>query len=205
MSIHNRIDLKKVGAALGFLVLCIGLTGESCTPDRTVEVVIAADLIADFHAQGSDNTYSGETTIDVSDQIDIQEIMDDNGLEEITEISVQSVFLKTTVKDGAPNRTVSGTVDVRRGGGADAALVAYSSAEVNSVEYEDWVAIPLETPGVTILNDAFADIIGGAPVSLTFTASGTSTPIDTATDFWWQAKLRVNVVGTKKVTVFEPL
>ncbi len=197
-------NVKRIAAALGFVLLFFGLTGQSCTPDRVVDVVITVDLTALIHAQGSQNTFSGSTTVSVEDQIDIQKILDDNGLESIDTVTVQSVFLKTTVKDPTTSRTVSGSIDVQRTG-SPASLVAFQSAVVDDPVWEDWNPVALQSAGVTILNDALADVVAGVPASLTFSVGGTSTPTSIATDFWWGAKLRLNVVGTKKITVFEPI
>lgn len=205
MKYREIMNWKKLIAGLGLSLLVLGVTGESCTPDRLVDVAISVDLIAEFHATGSDNTFTGSKTVSIGDEIDINQIIEDNGLEEIDTLTVQSAFVRTTVKDPATNRTVSGSVTVRQGGGADAAIINYTAAEVNSVEYEDWVALPLETGGVTVLNEALQDLIDSGSASATFTTSGTSTPIDTPTNFTWEVKLRLNVVGTKKITVFEPI
>lgn len=201
----TRMNVRKLALGFGCALLFFGLTGESCTPERDVEIVVSVDLVAQLHAEGSDNTYSGTTTVDISDQIDVEEIMDDNGIDSLISLTVQSAFVRTVRKDPAAARTVSGAIDVRRGTGPDYPVVNYTSAAVNSVEYEDWVAIPLEAAGVSLLNDALEDIVAGLGATVAFTTSGTSTPVDVPTDFIWEAKVRLNVVGMKTITIFEPI
>jgi hypothetical protein len=205
MKYREIMNWKKLIAGLGLCLLVLGITGESCTPDRFVDVAVTVDLIAEVHAIGSDNTFSGSKTVSIGDEVDINQIIEDNGLEEIDTLTVQSAFVRTIVKDPAADRQVSGSVTIRQGGGPDASLISYTAADVNSVEYEDWVAVPLQTAGVTVLNSALQNLIDSGTASATFTTSGTSTPIDTPTNFTWEVKLRLNVVGTKKITIFEPI
>jgi hypothetical protein len=197
-------NLKRAAAALGFVLLFLGLTGESCTPDRIVDVVVTVDITASFHAQGTLNNFSGMTTVSVEDQIDIDQILEDNDLESIDTLTVQSAFLMTTVKDPTASRTVSGSIDVQELG-APATLVEFQSAAVNDPIWEDWNPVALQSGGVAVLNGALARVVAGLPATLTFTVGGTSAPTDVDTDFWWDAKLRLNVVGTRKITVFEPI
>jgi hypothetical protein len=201
----KSMNWKRLVTGAWLCLLVLGLTGEDCTPDRYVEVVISVDMVAEFHAQGTDNTYSGSYTLDIGDEIDVEQIIEDNGLESIDSLTVQSAFVRTTQKDPAADRTVSGSVDIRQGSGPDSPVITYSSAAVNSAEYEDWVAVPLQAAGVGVINEALEDLLAGSGAVVTFTTSGTSTPVDTPTDFIWEVKLHINVVGTKKITIFEPL
>jgi hypothetical protein len=185
---------------IGLAILFVGLSGSTCTEDRDVQVVITADITAQLPATGSDNEFSGSGTAFLNNEIDLQEILDDNGLESIDEVTVQSAFYRVITPDPTASRTITGLITVQ-----DQGLVSLTSVLVNDPAHLDWTAVPLLPGGVAVINSALAQLVAGGSPSLTFSAAGTSTPTDVPTSFVWEVKVRVNVVGTAQVTVVDPL
>jgi hypothetical protein len=188
---------------IGLAVLLVGLSGSTCTEDRDVQVVVTADLTAQFNATGQTNTFAGSNTVNVNGQIDTQQILDDNNLDSIDTLTVQSVFYRVITPDANPTRTITGTISVHRDANPDQGLVSLTSVLVSDPALVNWTAVPLLPGGVTEMNAALAQVLATTPTTLTVTTAGTSTPADVPTSFVWEVKIRVNVVGTAKVTVVE--
>jgi hypothetical protein len=205
MRTWNRIWGMPALRWIGLAVLLVGLSGSTCTEDRAVQVVVTADLTAQFNATGALNDFTGSNTVNVNGQLDIQQILDDNDLESIDQLTVQSAFYRVITPDANPTRTITGTISVHRGANPDQALVSLTSVLVGDPAYVNWTAVPLLPGGVSEVNAALAQVLANTPTTLTVTTSGTSTPTDVATSFVWEVKIRVNVVGTAKVTVIEPI
>jgi hypothetical protein len=189
--------------ALGILVL--GLTGATCTEERGVDIVVTTELIAQFQADGSINVIHDEQTVDVTDEIDLQSILDDNGYDEVKSGKIESAFYRVIEKDPVDGRTISGDVTVRKDPGTDQTLISYTNVAVNDPALEDWTPVPLEAAGVAVMNQAINSVIADLPTSLTFTADGTSNPQGSPTNFVWEVKLRVNFIVTKTVEVIDPI
>ena len=70
-----------------------------------------------------------------------------------------------------------------------------------------WLTAPLTAAGVTQLNNMFAAIVtelkGGAPANETlhYVLSGTSAPTTSATDFWYQIRVTLQISGKIKTKV----
>jgi hypothetical protein len=191
----------------GLALLFLSLTGSTCdTEERDLEIVITVDLTAPFHASGEQNIYSAEATVDVSDSLDLEGIMDDNDIEEIKQITVEGVFYRVLEPDPTPDRVVSASVfTVREPAGPEEDLFEINSAEVNDPELADWQVAPLTAGGVAVLNSALEKVRQFQPATLTFSVTGTSTPVSVPTDFWWEARVRLQVVGVRTIEVIDPI
>jgi len=189
------------------VLLFLGLTGTTCVEERELDVVVAADLTAEFAAVGSDNNYDSEDSFDINEQINLQEIMDENGIEKIESVSVQSAFFRVTQNDPTVGRTISGSVTVRREGNSESALINYSSIQVNNPAYGDWTPIPLQLAGVNVINGVLEDLlhppVPPSVMTVVFHSFGTSEPENVATNFRYEVMVRLNVVGLVKVDVIE--
>ncbi len=205
MRTGNRIWGSPALRWIGLAVLLVGLSGSTCTEDRNVQVVVTADLTAQFTATGALNDFTGSNTVNVNGQLDIQQILDDNNLDSIDELTVQSVFYRVITPDANPTRTITGTISVQRGANPDQGLVSLTSVLISDPAIVNWTAVPLLPGGVTEVNAALAQVVANTPTTLTVITSGTSTPTEVPTSFVWEVKIRVNVVGTAKVTVIEPI
>jgi hypothetical protein len=198
---------KRLLRFLGLITLAAAVMGSKCTPDRDIEPVITVDIVARFVADGSENQYTADTTIVLSDEVDLPSLMEENGIDEIRDITVESVFYRITLGDaGAQDRTVSDNVlTVAEGQGAPAGLFTINSVAVNDPQFADWTPIPMNAAGVALLNSALDKLRLGQHTELSFAVSGTSSPTNIRTHFKWEAKVRIKLVGVRKIKVFEPL
>jgi hypothetical protein len=187
-------------AAMGALLLAAG--GSSCTKDEDVDVVVTADITGPILAQGSENTYEGVSAFALSDSIDLERIIDDNDLDTIKSLKLESVFYRVLTPDAEPTRTVSDNLfTVRGSSGPEQNLFLISSVLVDDPAFVNWTSAPLEQAGVGIINTALDELRTGGHPELTFHVSGTSTPAGVPTNFWWEVMVRVQVVGTRSITV----
>lgn len=215
MKRSNRINGKRILSWAGFLVLCLGLTGETCTEERNIDVVVGAEVIAGFEARGILNNFDDQVTVNVATDADIRQILDDNGFEGKVIANIEAAFVKVIKRDqNAANRTVTGSVTVApAGGGTPAPLITNASEAVNDESLADWKPVPLQAAGVDLINQALlnylTDIFNGVPnprePNLTFAITGVCTPQNIQTDFDWQVKVRLTLVGKKEVTVVDPI
>ena len=193
-----------------FLVLCVGLSGQTCLDERCVELVVGATVTAPFQARGSENVHQDTEVVDLIENADIKQVLADNGFEDMVVAYIESVFYRVTKQDaGAANRTVSGYVTVD---GMN--LIEYQAVAVNNPALADWTPSPLEQPGVDYINskllDYFYDIfVNGIPDPphpvVTFECAGTSTPQDIPTNFDWEVRVKLVLVGENCLEVVDPL
>lgn len=208
---RNLFDSFKRMRALrwvGLLVLCLGLTGETCIEEKGIDLVVGANVTALFEARGSENVYSDDTVVNLTEDADIQQILEDNGFDDKVLGRIESAFYRVVKQDaGAEDRTISGQITVDGN-----TLIEYQSVWVNDPALADWTPVPLTQAGVDYINDRleeyFQDIFLGNPPTepvVTFSTSGTSTPMDVDTNFDWEIRLKLTLVGKKYVDVPEIL
>jgi len=205
----NRAGTFRALRWAGFLVLCFGLTGETCLKDRVVELVVGAEIIAEFQARGSENHHSSDDVVNLIENADIQDALTKNGFEGLVVGYIQSVFYRVVREDPATDRTVSGFVTVD---GLN--LIEYTSVAVNDPSLAMWTPAPLEQSGVDYMNGLLADyfealLIDGNPSppepTVTFHSEGVSSPTDVPTNFDWEIRVVLTLVGVTEVTVIEPI
>jgi len=206
----NRTKAKKVLRWAGFFVLCVGLTGETCLEERGVEVVVGASVTAPFEARGEQNVHHDTYVANLIENADVQQILEDNGFEDMVAAYIESAFYRVTKQDaGAADRMVSGyiTVDGKN-------LIQYASIAVNDPTLADWTPVPLVEEGVDYINGLLADyfiemFVNGNPnppePMVTFECGGTSEPQGTPTDFDWEIRVKLVLVGKTEVEVLDPL
>ena len=180
-----------------------------------IEIVVGAEVGAEFQARGSINTFNDEAVLNVATDADLRQILDDNGFEGLVVAQIEAAFVRVTKQDdNAADRTVTGTVTVRRTGTVvESALITNVTEPINDASLADWQPVPLETAGVSLINQAMAeyllDLYNNVAVprepNLTFTISGTSSPQGVTTNFDWEVKVKMNLVGSKSITVIEPI
>jgi len=178
--------------------------------DKIVELATSGAVTADFHAQGVINTYTEIKTIDIRDSVDIAQVLNNAGVDvaDVTKITVGGVAYRVTVADPTAGRQIqNGSITVQRQGGLAADLVTNFTANADAVT--GWITPTLDPAGVTELNNLLADILtelkGGAAANevITYTVSGNSVPADVSSDFQYQLRLTISVVGTVKVKTLE--
>lgn len=176
--------------------------------DRVVELATSGSVTADFHAQGSSNAYLEVKTIDIRDSIDVAQALSDAGIDvsDVKSINLGGVAYRITVPDPDPSKQVSsGTVTVQRAGGTAADLITGLTAHAGAAT--GWLTPTLDPAGVSELNSLLADILaelkGGAPANETITYQVSGTASAGPTDFHYQLRLTLNIVGTVKVKIIE--
>jgi hypothetical protein len=130
MKNSNRFTAVRLFQVMGLVLLFLGLAGTTCIEERVVEMVVGSDLIAEFEATSDTNVFDREETIRIADQINLQQILEDNGIDSIRVVSVQSAFFRVTRKDPASDRTIAGEIRVRRDTEPDSSLISFSSMRV---------------------------------------------------------------------------
>lgn len=212
----DKTKWTRAAAWAGLSLLSLSVTGSTCLVDKTIEVTAGAEITAEFEARGIVNTFDETRTVDVSTDADLRQVLDDNGFEDEVVAYIEGAFVRVIRKDAsATDRTVTGSVTVQKGtgGGTELDLIQNRTVAVNDSALATWTPVPLETAGVTLLNQALADylldVYVGAPAPrvpvLTFHSSGTSDPQGVRSDFDWEVKVVMTLVGKKDVTVVDPL
>jgi hypothetical protein len=199
-------------AALLLASLTLG-AGCPLIPDiqeKTVELAVGASTTVKFKSEGEINSHYDRRTVDFADSLDLAEILDDAGVDvdSVKSVKLANVFYRVTKQDPTAGRTIEdGNVWIRREGAADSVLLVSSFTEtVNSVI--DYKVAPLSVEGVSLVNTMLADILLGvqnhvpAPnTGITYTVMGDSEPAGVPTDFEWELKIDLTIVGTVTVEV----
>jgi len=198
-------------AALLPLVLSLG-AGCPLIPDleeKVVELAVGGSTIVAFESEGALNFHYDTKTIDIADSLDIEGILDDAGVDvdSVQSVKLANVSYRVTRQDPEPTRRIeNGNVWIRRGSSPDSTLlVSNFSEDVNSVT--NFKPAPLNAAGVAVVNDILADILADVQAgitpseSITYIVTGISTPGAVPTDFAWELKVDVTIVGTVKVEV----
>ncbi len=195
--------LPALALLLGAAALVTGCITIPTMADRVVELVTTGSTTEDFHASGVINTYADSKTINASD-LDIARVLDDAGIDlsDATAITFSNLAWRVTAADASPARTLTGKVAVSCEGRPFADLVNPFSANAGAVT--DWHVASLQAAGVAQVNTTLATVLqqvkNGQPVdaTLTYAVSGTSAPVDVASDFHYELRLTVNIQGKVK-------
>jgi hypothetical protein len=189
-------------------LLALPLLGDSCTEDKVIFIAVGLDTSAGFIASGVTNEIDDTKTIDVREDLDLQNNLDDNDIdpEEVNVIKVSRVYYRVTVPE-AGRAITDGDVTISRDGvTGPLPLVLGFSGDASQVT--DWIEITqlLQAPAVNALNDFMQQMLnelkGGAPVTTTqwtYNVTGTSTPVETATNFQWELKVSFAVQAEQDV------
>lgn len=192
----NLRAMLKIGAAGLAMIPVIGAT---CTDEKVIDIIIGADIRAEFLAEGELNTHQDSDMVNIKEEFDIEGALDDAGVDandlDPDALKVSRIYYRVTVPE-AGRSIANGTLTVQRGGGTAEILVTGFSASVATAT--DWIEITnlLGASGVSLLNDVAADCIvelqGGAPLAdpvITYEVTGDSLPGDVETNFQWAVKV----------------
>lgn len=216
MKTNIRKPWMRAGAWIGLGLLCLSVTGETCTEDRDIEVTVGAEIMARYEARGIINTFDGTHTVNVVSDADLARILEDNGFEDQVVAYIEGAMVRVVQRDnGAPGRTVEGTVTVQlgAGGGPESNLIVQQTATINDPALANWVPVPLEPAGLNLINQALTSylvqVANGNPNPvepvLTFHSYGNSSPQGVSSSFDWEVKVIMTLVGTKTVTIIDPI
>jgi hypothetical protein len=209
MRMRNRSTL----AALGLTMLL----GQGCLllPEiekRVVELAVGGSTTQEFVAAGELNVHDRRDTVDVSTAIDLPALLDNAGIDlsDVEDIKFAGAAYRVTQPDPTANREIqNGTVTIQRGlAGTETPLIDNFDVLVNDPANATFQAATLNTAGVALINQLLTDLLtalkAGLPPSNTIIVThvnGTSVPGSVPTDFKYEIRLDVSIVGTVHVDV----
>lgn len=208
--------MQSNGWKLGVLTVALfSMLGDTCVKDKIVEIVIGADVQAEFIASGELNTHNDNDTIDVKEDLDLANILEDNDIDanDIDEApKVAGLFYRITQAENGRMIT-NGNLTVQRGSGTPVVLADGWSANAFPVTPEgDWIDVTyaLQNGGVQLLNtfleECLVELKGGAPATntvFTYDVSGDSVPADVATNFQYRVKITFQAKLPFEATVID--
>jgi hypothetical protein len=177
--------------------------------ERTVELAVGGSTTVESHATGTTNVYDDTRTVDVKADVNLKDILDQNGVDASDVKSVKLSGVSYRVTTPQTGRTINGgTVTIGRGTSAVVPTHALvTSFNASAASKTDWITVPLSADGVTQLNTLLADLlkdVQGTPATntvITYRIQGTSNPGNVDTDFVWEFKLELSIIGSVKVKV----
>lgn len=178
--------------------------------DRVVELAVLGSTTVEFTSVGELNTIDETRTINVRDDFDLAALLAGAGIDvsKVKDIKLAGVSYRTTQPElGVARRIENGNVTIQRGGGPVTPLVTSFSEWVNDVL--TYKTAPLDPAGVAIVNDLMSDLLaelqGGPPAvaDITYHLTGNSLPALEETDFKWEVKIDVSIVGEIEVDVVD--
>jgi hypothetical protein len=207
------MSIRRIGIPLA-LVLAAQVAGSGCllfpeVEDRVVDLALGASTTATLTASGEINTLDDRDTVDVVNDVDLAGVLADAGIDvsDLKSIAVSGVSYRISRADPTTGRAIqNGTVTIQRAGGPETTLISNFASAADAVTPFQTAA--LDAAGVLVLNDILADILAelqGGPAAnglVYLHVAGQSTPSD-PTDFEYQIKLDVSMVGSVKVQVVD--
>jgi hypothetical protein len=175
-----------------------------------IEVVLTGETCAEFMENHDSEEFATADTIDYAFRIN--DILEDNGLDrsDIAEARVMSATYQVTDFDPEHDDwLISGSVTVERlGGGAPDTIIKYTNQSVLDAQPAP-IAASLDDAGVTIINQALHDYLGGGyPVLVFEVRNGNVDPDPSVLDpivFDWQACIKIHVLYQEEVEVPDPM
>jgi hypothetical protein len=193
---------KKILQAGLLPLLALPLMGESCTSEKLVALSVGFDTTAEFIAEGSLNVHDDTDTFDVKEDLDVESVLDDAGVdaEDILSIKVSRIYYRVTVADDEPTRMIeNGNVTIQRGSATPIDVISNFSGAAGAVT--DWIEVTSDVneDAVTMLNvfmeEYLGELQGGPPVTdsqFTYHVTGTSNPQGVPSFFQWELKITFN-------------
>lgn len=208
----NKTMLSLAGASCGVLLLM----GAGCPlipeiEDKVVELAVGSSMTIGFQARGEINDKSQVVGFQIDDEIDIQEVLDDAGVDvsDVKAISFAGAAYRVTKPDPNPSRMITNTtVTVSRTGGPQDVPFVVDFEDEAGVAYDFRTLDLAGTAAVTLINDMLADLLreaqgipplGSLGGSVTWT--GTSEPVSQDTNFDWEIRLDVTILGEVEVEI----
>jgi hypothetical protein len=203
------------------LVLALAVMNGGCVlipelKDRIVELAVGGTTVVEFTTDGDLNTLDDDGTVNILADFDLQEILDDAGIDvtDVTSIKFTGVEYRVTVPDPQADRQiVNGVVTLMREGRGPFPLVSgFSAGAGTGNAVTNWTAAPIDPDGnaVNEINDMMNVILlalqggtyppPGSKTTITYHVGGDSTPA-VETNFTYQIKLKITITGKVEVTV----
>jgi hypothetical protein len=189
------------------------LSGSGCPliPDieeKVVELAVGASVIVPFEARGIINDKGEVSCFAVDDEIDLRQILDDAdvNVSDVKAISLSGVSYRVSKADANASRMiVNSSVDISYGDDGPDPLVTGFSGSAGAVT--DFMTVSLDAAGVTLVNSMLEDLLVAVQnntdsnVDGCATWTGQSTPIDENTNFDWEIRLDITIVGEITIDV----
>jgi hypothetical protein len=197
-----------LGVALLVPMFTSGCLTTPTIADRVVDLVTTQSVTEGFTADGTNNITVDTKTIDINNEINISDALSNAGIDvsDVSSISVSNVAYRITRGDtNAADRTIDGNVQVACQGHASVGLIDHFTGAAGAPT--DWTYPVLNSAGVGQINALLADLLtqvkGGATANstLTYTINGVSSPTSVATDFDYELRLTINIVGKVKTKI----
>ena len=208
-----RMRYRSTLAALALVML----TAQGCLliPEiekRVVELAVGGSATQEFVASGELNVHDQRDTVDLATVIDLPQLLDDAGIDisDVEDIKLAGVFYRVTQQDPTPNREIQGgIVTIQRGlGGTGTLLVDNFNVAVNDPANASFQPGNLASPGVDVVNQLLTDMLtavkAGLPLpnSILIThVNGASSPANVATNFKYELRMDLSIIGTVHVDV----
>jgi hypothetical protein len=175
--------------------------------DRTVELAVAGATVATLRVQSTATSVDTTAGIQVSDQLGLQDILNKAGIDKGRVTNIRLSGVAYVVRKVPPDQPITGgaitggTITIKRGTGSPVNLVTDFSADLGAES--GFRTIPLQQPGVDLVNDLLADILAALPaapadptVQVHLTGSTSSPP-----KFDLMLKITVSISGKVDVSV----
>ncbi len=188
--------------------------------DRVVELAVGHSIVVPFTASGSTNFENDVKTVDLDGEFDLKSVLDDAGIDasNVKDVKLASVAYRITRPE--TGRSISNgqvefktftsdpgtpTLGAPPTAGYDQLVSNFSGSAAATT---DWIAVPLASGGVdalnTLLGEFLSDVKNGGsshPRYLVYHVYGASSPAPTPTNFDWEFRLQLSIVGTFKTKV----
>ena len=206
--------LKTLALALPFAIAGSGCILIPEIEERIDELAVGHTIVVPFTSSGETNVHDEINTINVALDVSLDQILADNGISAADVKDVKLAGVAYRVTKGEAGRTITGgTVEFRRHAtGVDPGTPAYTplvtSFSANAGAPTGWITVPLNAAGVTGVNAFLTALLteakgGGAATNtwITYHVNGVSNPVADPTDFKWEFRLSLTIVGTFKTDV----
>jgi hypothetical protein len=206
------VRIHRIGLVTA-LLLATQLVGSGCIlipkpEDRVVSLVTGGSLIVPLHASGQQNLSADSKTINLRDSLDLKSVLANAGIDadSVKSITIQSVQWRILTPDPTASRTIYGSILVGTGASA-ASTPLISNFSGNAGAVTDWQTATLNSNGMALLDTwlaaILADLKGGpqADERISYAETGTSAPTAVNTNFDYEVKLTLSMVGNVKTTV----
>ena len=201
---------------LPLAALCVGnllLSGSGCPlipsiEEKTVELAVGSSLTLEFHAEGTENVLGGTDSFALDDEIDLAQVVEDAGVDigDVIDIAFVGLAYRVTNPDPNPNRRIE-QVDVsisRTNGPQNLEIVSgFEDGAGTAYDFRTLDLTGADANGAVaminaMLDDLLVEAQGGtpqAPLAGSATWSGVSSPTGENTNFDWEIRLDISIVG----------
>ena len=212
MRMHSY--LKTLALALPLAVLATGCILIPEIEDRIVELAVGHSIVVPFVSSGETNTHNKTSTINVALDVSLDQILADNGIDAtaVKDVKLAGVSYRVTTAEAGRSIT-GGTVEFVRHAtstppGSPVYIPLVTSFGASAASTTGWITVPLASAGVTGVNALLTELLNEAkglgPATntwVTYHVSGVSLPLLTPTNFKWEFKLDLTIVGTFKTKI----